>query len=103
MDDKDYIGTCFSCGDHVLVKELVKVGKYYVCECCHSAMWHGGYAPEEMIKLLEETERKRRKITELEDKKRETKHPITLQEQTDFSYNWLKYEKDIFRKLGKIT
>lgn len=96
----DHIGTCYSCGEHARVKELVKVGKFYLCECCHSALWHGGYSPAQMIKVLEETEEKRRRPSELEDVKRKAKNPITLDEQADFSYNWMKYQKEIFYKLG---
>lgn len=101
-DVKDYTGTCYTCGEHVRVKDLVKLDKYYICELCHSAFWHGGYSPTQMIEQLKNTEQKRKACPEFNDKVRSSQDPISFKDLSEFNYNWMKYEKDIFRKLGGV-
>lgn len=101
-----YMGRCFTCGDHVPCRELIKVDyngkRWWLCECCHMAFWHGGYSPIQIGKELEETERKRSLSEgELKDEKRKmVRKPISLEEIADFMYWLYRDDSKIIDKLS---
>lgn len=90
---KGFIGTCFICGDHVAVNDLVMVNHnkqtWYVCDCCFAVMFHAGYTTLEIGKELERvTKNRKTEPLELRDMHRKHQKRITLEEMADFMY-WL--------------